>query len=278
MSNDTDIDKARRQIRALLNLGNDDGATQAEAENALRFARRLMLRHNLNEGDVVERARDPHEIAADTEYGQVHSFTQLALFSKWENYLSYSIAELVGTVKHYLLSKRERRTSAGTLEFDHKGRPKKSCQVVWYGPREDCDMAAGLFEEWSLTIVSMARLKYGNATQGPGRSYAEGFASTLLQRARDMAREEQKQIADQKAGMLNVHESSTALVLLRATDVMTAKKQRADAWLRETSGIRLRQRSASYSSRHDSDAYAAGRADGSRANFQRGERTRRLGQ
>ena len=51
-----DLEDIKRKIRALSALGHDQGATEAEAENALRFARALMLKHGIDERDAHAKA------------------------------------------------------------------------------------------------------------------------------------------------------------------------------------------------------------------------------
>ena len=266
----TDLSKVKETIRQLLNLAENDAAAELEAENALRFARRLMLRHNIDQADL-EAPRDPHEIAADAEtvnYDQQGAYSHRGFIAAWEKRLAWAIDQLVGTVNHYYEGGTQlRRNVRGTLEYDAKGMPRKGRRIVFYGPKGDVRDSVELFDEWSQTIIAMARLRYGGIVKGPGRSYAEGFAAALYAKVRKIHGEERRAIADER-------DRSTALMLYNAHAIMQAKRQRAEGWLKEQ-GIRLRTVSSSSAGHHHGEAYTAGRSDGTKASFRR-QRTPRL--
>jgi len=257
----SDISRIKDRIKNLLNLAENDGAMDGEVDNALRFARRLMLKHNLDEADVKD-AQGAHEKAADyetTEYTKEWTRTVGTRFTAWETELMFAIQELIGTVKWFRGSTRDRMTKMGTIEFNPvTGMPAKVRQVVFYGPKGDVADALEMVREWQETIVTMARLRFGGALRGPGKSYAEGFARSLLLKVRAIHREERLQI---KGG------GSTALTLVRSTDLMLAKQKHADVWLEQSAGIRLTKGTPLGNGSHDSSAFTAGKADGSRANF-----------
>jgi len=50
-----DTTRIKEKIRKLLNLAEDDGAMEGEINNALNFARRLMLQHNISEEDIKQK-------------------------------------------------------------------------------------------------------------------------------------------------------------------------------------------------------------------------------
>lgn len=249
-----DTDKIKDKIKKLLNLAENDGAFDGEVDNALRFARRLMLRHNVTQEDLEE-AKDAHEVAADAEavdYGRVSAFTLGPNLSQWESTLAHSICQLIGTVQFYRESgKFARRTAHGTIDYS-KGEPSTATRLQFYGPEE----------EWSHIIVSMARMKYGGAFKGSGREYAESFAYALYQKVEKIRQEEKTAIA---AGETT---RCTALMVRNAGALMLAKKNKASDWLAKECGIKLSKSSRSSGSTiYDGDARAAGRADGNKADF-----------
>lgn len=272
--NTDNLDKARRQIQALLRLGADAGATDAETENALRFARRLMLKHNVSAEDLEE-AKDPHEAAADVEsveYGTVHVRTVGSSQTKWELVLRWAIAELIGTVKFYSAGRVERRTDSGTLEFNAiSGKPMVTHDTVFYGPAEDCRDAKEMIEEWTLTVMGLARMKFGGALRGDGRSYCEGFCDALLAKVRKIKAEEKALIAAPEQGT-----RSTALMVTNANQLMELKLKRADVFLEKTCHVKLSKgHSSGRGGAHNHDAYGAGQSDGRSANFDH-SRTKKL--
>lgn len=81
------LDRIKKNIRALLKTAGDDSLMEGETTNALAFARRLMLKHNVREQDLEE-ARDAHEIAADveaTEYGTAGASLNGQQILQWES-------------------------------------------------------------------------------------------------------------------------------------------------------------------------------------------------
>lgn len=263
------------RIKKLLNLAKDDAAFDAEAESALRFARRLMLLHNVDESTLAA-PKDAHEVAADEEYGTSEILGFRETMMAWEGYLAHAVANLVGTVKFYKEDRQIRRTAAGIAVIDPRtGRSLHSVRVTFYGPLDDTRDATILFREWSEVIASMGRLRYGTFFRGPGRAYADGFAGALFQKVEKFQAEE-KILTQKSQSLLTGDEKTTALVVIQATALMEAKREKATEWLEEEKGIKLRNaRGSSRSVQHDAGAYAAGRADGSRVDFSR-TKTERL--
>lgn len=255
-----DNEKIKDRVRKLLNLANDSGAFDGEIENAMRFARRLMLQHNITEEELGA-PRDPHEVAAETEYAQSDAFSFGSNISNWECFLMSAISKLVGTVGAYKTSETwTKKTTAGTIVFDAKGQPQEGKRVVFYGPAEDARDASDLFSEWSHVIATMARLKYGGCFRGDGRAYAEGFAQALLLSVKNIQAEEVKEIAAESTGR--------ALVLRNAFGLIEAKRERADQWLDKEQGIKLRKTSG-HGNRNNPSAFGAGMNDGKNSAFTR---------
>ena len=263
----TDLDRVKERIRKLLNLANNDAAMGLEVDNALKFARRLMLEHNVSESDVLQKPRDPHEVAAATEYAQVKFQTEYQGLSVWENYLLHAIVKLIGTIGSYTGGPETKRTSVGTIMYNEEGKPKKCRGVAFYGPSEDCMDALGLFQEWRETIVALARMKHGTAFMGPGRSYAEGFAMALYQKVQNIEKEEQKQLA--AVG------TTSSLVLRSQTALMFAKQKFGSQWLRGQ-GVKLHKAEANKQTdvKHYAGAMHEGMKDGKSMDFSRESKPR----
>lgn len=259
-------ERVKEKIRKLLNLGNDAGAFEGEIDNALRFARRLMLQHNLTEADLAK-PRDPHEAAADTEYGVTDAYSSTNHLCKWEQSLVWAVCGLMGTVQWYRASgETTKKTAAGTIHYGKHGRPIKAQRFTFYGPAEDTRDARELFEEWAHIIIAMARMKHGGAFKGDGRNYAEGFALGLREKVDELHRQERREIAA-------APESSTALVLVGQHEIMKARKDRAAEWLKDVKGIFLvTGRGRGFSGSFNGEAFAGGKADGKKAAFQHARR------
>lgn len=275
MSNADDRDAILRKIRALSALGGDQGATEAEAENALRFARALMLKHSVDESEIHAKAgteeRTTYTKEAEAGLGQRHS--------AWEGYLASAICELVGTVGSYRMhSHAPRRSETGSTLFGKDGRIEYGAAHVFYGPDSDVREARAMFREWSVLIASLARLKYGGALRGPGASYAAGFATSLFWKVRAIRNAETRLAAAQERKELAVGspEHAQALVLVSALPALERKKREGAAWLR-ANGVRLSSNGGRGASINDYGAYSAGQRDGSAATFARTSQAKRLG-
>lgn len=278
------LDDIKRKLRGILAKAEEgSGTTDAEAQAALDFARRLMLRHQLTDADLgQDRKRTPSEIAADTEYGTVDAFTTGGKLSKWEWGVACAINGLIGTTQTYRTGPAERRSESGNLEFDATGQTKKAVKLVFYGPAEDCRDARVLFDEWVVLIAALARMKFGGALRGSGRSYAEGFAAALLDKVHQMRKRERAlleaggnaKISMADAALVAANEvedgsDCTALVVAAGTEIMLAKKEQGSAWLTKEKGIELRKSSGGSGGEHDHSAFAAGEHDGQSADFSR---------
>ena len=284
-----DLDKIKRQLRGILAKANDgSGATDAEAMNALEFAQRMMMRHQLTESDLGGTERTAHEIAADTEYAETVIYSMGVNLSQWQINLGLAINMLVGTTQFYINGKSARRSSTGNIEFDAKGKQKEATRLVFYGPADDIHDATGMFEEWSTMIAALARMKFGGALRGPGRSYAEGFSMALFNRMREI-RDRNLELIAQGGGDLasradaaliaaneDENDACSALVVIKSTELVEAKKQGGSDWLRTNKGITLRKRGAGAGGRHHDDAFGAGQRDGKNAEFSRSTPTRKI--
>lgn len=260
-------DKIKDRIRKLLNLANDSGAFEGEIDNAMRFARRLMLEHNITENDLGQPC-DPHEEAAKVEYSAAYVYSQGAKLSLWEGFLAFAVEKLVGTVGCYHAKSQgqvAKRTSIGTLAFDANGKTQLASVIRFYGPAEDVRDAVEIYNEWSHTIAAMARLRYGGALRGEGADYAKGFAGALQRKVAKLVEEEKLLIAES---------GSRALVVRGAHDLIAAKRSRADDWLREEGVGRLAKGGRAHVDM--SEAYRSGMADGDKADFSR-QRALKLG-
>ena len=271
MSDDTD--RIKERIRKLLQLAGDDAAMGNEIENALRFARRLMLEHHISEADLrATEAKDPHEIAAvveATEYDRGVVQTTGSRLTAWESALVTAVCELVGTVGWYVDARRTlRRSPHGFVQIDGRtGKPQTSAHLAIYGPAEDVRDALDLVSEWSLIIAGLGRLRYGGAFRGEGRAYCEGFARELLLQVFRMR--------DQERQAVPAEGCCSALVVANATALMDAKRARAAVYLREQLGIRLHASGGGRGGADYPEAARRGASDGSRASFTR-VRTSRL--
>lgn len=252
-------DRVKRRIRAMLNLAGGDGATEGEINNAMRMATEMMNEHHLTEADVQASKTEPERV--EQPMGQVDAVAVGARFSTWESSLAWAVVRLVGSVNHYLC--RNAKANVGTF-----GAPKHGRGVRFYGPAEDCQLAADLFSEWSHVIATLAIGKYGGCFRGDGAMYALGFANQLNNRSReaDKAREQ----ISTEATMAIVNAGAGTL-----SQVLAEKRESGRKWLETSLGAKLVSGGSrgGYSS-GSRDAYSAGKSDGLRAEFSANRRAK----
>ncbi len=267
MENLTGAEKIKATISKLLNLAK--GSTfDGEIENAMRHARKMMMENNISENDL-HLDESPKQMAEREEYGKQKVNTNATSAVPWERILVRAICLLIGTVKNYRdENKVELRNAIGILIFNANEEIQYRQQLVFYGPIDDAIEATAMFREWSEIIISMARLKYGGCFRGQGRDYADGFAQSLLDGVQKAIAGETKQIEMEKG-------SGKELVIVRANEIILAKKQKAIEWLAST-GVRLHNHSGA-GVRSSSDAYSHGRSDGGKTSMGRNQKLIRIG-
>ena len=266
----TDI-RIKQRIRKLLDLASDDAAADGEIDNALRFARRLMLENAISEEDLAEldagRELDPHEAAAREAYVRITGWADRAYWSFWKRRLADVVCDLVGSVTVYRDRKGQRKTSWGTVEYANNGKPKYRARLQFAGPKLDTEEAYAMWIEWIEVIETMARLRYSNTLFESGRNYAEGFVQALCEKVDAIRQAESVKLEGPQ---------TTALVLLRnQLSTIEAKREYGTKWLAKEHGVRLRKITQKVGGNDDPFAREQGKADGRKADFSR-NRQRRL--
>ena len=216
------IDKVKDRIRKLLNLAENDAASEGEINNAINFAQRLMQEHHLTKDDV-------HAAAAAEEVAEMMkqaAYTTGAKASPWEAGLASFVAKMIGSVGVYTGGVETAKTTHGTTMFDAKGKPMSRSTYVFYGEAEEVRLATELYYDLSRTIAAMARMRYGGALRGDGRDYGLGFVSGLA-----------SQLAAAATAAKAESTESTALAV-RCAAIVHQKKAAASTWL-SSQGINL---------------------------------------
>ena len=244
------LESVKKTIRDLLNLARNDAATEGEIDNAIRFARRLMDRHHIDEDDC----HDPHTAAAVEELMDCgENWLDNQFINQWEHGLAWFVRNLVGSVGHYINRPQTVRKN-GVLVFNANGKPRVASGFTFYGPAEDVVLATELFDNLRQTVIVMARLKHGGAMQGPGRSYAEGFVAGMSEKLSESRRADESASAESRA------------LIVRSTALAKVKQEKAKNWLATAKGIKLRNRSGGGGGgQYHGNAYGEGRADGRKA-------------
>lgn len=268
----------KARIRKLLALAADDGAADNEINVALATAQRLMQQHRLSESDVTVDSRSPEQIAKETKYGRTKVWADGEKVPQWYGSLAQVIADFIGTTGVYCDRPQIKRNEKGLVVNDGRGNGVYAAGWQFYGPAEDCELAAELFQEMLLTVVATAQLKWGGrGFRGESLSYGLGFVNGLRQRVNEAKEAVSRETETEKLKYIGTGPAPvTALALIRSNTLIAAKKYHAKQWLRKEAGIKLTTKSATrgYSS-FDGGAYASGQADG-RSTELTANRTRKL--
>lgn len=247
---DPKLDRVKDTIRKLLNLAANDAATEGEVNNAVRFARKLMLQHQLSEDDCTETETTEEERIARAVCQDFASHSQSTKATSWESCLSMFVCQFVGGVKVYKTTNAVRREHGIIKHVNGSA----ACAIwTFYGLAEDAAVAQRVFDDLAITIASMGRLKWGGAFRGPGREYCEGFVDGLFSQLKQADAEQ--------------HQSESRALTVRRDALIHAKAHRADQWLRTERGVKLRAGRGYGATSHHADAHNDGHADGAKTSI-----------
>lgn len=220
----------------------DGTATEAEIENALSLAARLMEQHAIDRSEVAAAGGDDRSgDSANPAPARARAESPLGgNVAHWEVWLAMAVREAVPGVSYYTNS------FYGQASPGRPGTGRRSW-VYWYGPETAVAIARMLFDETRVIIATLAAGMYGGCYRGPGRSYAEGFAQALHRRV-----QQERQQSERR-------EVVTAIVRRDAVA--------NDQWLARELGVQLTRRSSRRGGPIDRDAFEHGRTDGQRHEF-----------
>jgi hypothetical protein len=261
-----DIEKVKDTIRKMLNLAGDEAASQGEIDNAMRFAARLMEKHQLSEEDlskVDEKLVDIEKAACDRATSYCMGATTLG---HWHNTAANFVCAFVGGVKWYYIRKAIHR-EGGIVQLSRSGIPKYKAVITFYGIAEDVEIAKQVFDELQVTVIAMAKLRFGAVYRGSGRSYCEGFMSGVYSKWRE-DQDRQLKLAQQPTTS-----SGTSLMVIDGRKALVSKKElRARHYAEEELGMVFGKGRSLHSHGVDHSAYSEGRTDGSRYNVSNARR------
>lgn len=235
-------------LKKLFAVAENDASTDGEIDNALRAAKVLMAKHQIERDDVFE--DESGKIQVNVKYGQVDRYSMFAAITAWENFLANFIQGFVPGSAWF--------RTGGQILRNHAGMAKrKATKITFYGPTTDVEFCGEIWDEVNLVIQAAARLRFGNAlARGEAAAYAEGFAVSLY---KSNQREEKRLLNTDPSAKTS---DSRALAVVNRS---LAIQEGGRAWLAETQGIKLRSGSKITSAQHHSyNAYNQGRADGAK--------------
>lgn len=255
------LEKVKDRIRKLLAIAADDKVADGEITAAMGLAEKAMQQYHLELADI-EMDQQKEGATLPEKYGKVGAKTYAKNRTVWENYLFNAVKTLVGTVSAY------RCTENAPVGVFQKSRLQS--MLMWYGPAEDAQMAADMYEEWVRVVSTLALGKYGNCAKGDGARYAAGFCEQLWRTAQRQARERET-ISTAATCAIVKHGGGTL------AEVLKQKQLAGKEWV-QANGTKIyagRKASPLKATHSGLNAYANGQSDGKRAEF-RAVRTRKL--
>lgn len=259
-----DMASIKEKIKKLLNVSEENNSAANEIAMAVRHAKKLMDAHNLTEDDLGSKEEKVQDIKSAKMAQQRVDIG--GRFSEWELSLAWATCKIVGGVQFYLDRKKTYvRDDNDFIVTDAKGNPKRAVGYQFYGVAEDVMLAKQLFDELRVTILAMAKLRWGGAYRGDGRQYCEGFIRGINEAYRE-ANQKEKDLAESSKRI----GCGTALAVIDGRkEIVQAKRNHGSFWLRHHAGIRLRSGgsgSGSGYTDYSGQAYRNGVSDGRRAN------------
>ncbi|MEO1615299.1 MAG: DUF2786 domain-containing protein [Planctomycetota bacterium] len=246
----SDLQRIKDRIRQCLAVAANDASAQAEIEQAVRVARSLMHKHNLERDDVEERDDGTIDVSR-VSYGRYTASGGTRSVQAFESVLSKAVCDLYPAVSVYIDHQKAPQKVDGVKTVNRNGEWKMTTQFRFFGPDEEARAAAETFELMRVEIVAMAITKYGGWARGDGRSYCWGFAEGF----REAHAKETKAIEsydNQSRGLIAMSEK-------RQLAIRDASKD----WLSESMGVKLFKRKGSRTSAR-SNAFEDGKRDGRR--------------
>lgn len=244
------------KVQKLLNMTGEKGASENEIAVAMMMAHKLMDKHHLSEADLAA-ATDPIAALDNAEMDEFRSFVGKAL-SAWESGLASFVQKFVGGAKCYMDKELRVIREYGIVQFDPKtDEPRYGKSYVFFGVAEDAAIAKHLFDELRTLIATMATTRWGKVYKGEGASYCQGFVAGLFNHLKKAIVQEREQA--------KLPGNSTALMVMeKRSDLIEAKQDKADEWIRKEKGIHLRKGGGQAGSRvgFDHSAHSQGVVDG----------------
>lgn len=166
----------KETIKRLLATAHNEASTDNEIEIALKSARSLMFKYQLDETDIeshqMKHERKQHE---KTKHDYAAFGKRL---SSWEVSLGKYIESFVGGIFVYYEQNTKTSRQFGKAVLVN-GIPKEGQHQVFCGPDDLVNFGIELYKDLSTIIAFMSRHKFGSVFVGEGRAYCDGFVSNL---------------------------------------------------------------------------------------------------
>jgi len=245
----TDLQSVKDKLVKLINLSENNAASQGEIDNALNMAAQIMARHNLTREDIDLNSSQPTKNIRMSR-GYVSCLN--ANSSTWEAMLARFCVEFVGNINYY------KTNGSYGLNKD-----KKITVYFFYGSEDEVELACELFKELQEAISYMAIVRFSNFYSKKGGAYSEGFVSGLESSYHN---EKLKLRGDSMTNSLIVKSDNTSIMI----------KASATNWLASVHKIKLSTGQGTRGASGGTDVRALGKKDGSNYSIGKKSNTRKI--
>lgn len=174
------VEKVLDRVKKMLALGNNEGATEAERETALRMAYNLLAKHNLSIADMpadqCNEVREQQEVVLNA--------------APWSRSLAHSVAKLF-FCNYY---------------FAHTGRSGRYSHN-FIGKQSNVLTARYMAEYLVKAVQREAAKRYGSATNPHGRSFCVGATNSIRTRVNEMINQATESTPGTALVLANLHKS-----------------------------------------------------------------------
>lgn len=175
-------DRIIDRITKMLRLSKDEAASEGEVENALRFARQLMDKYNIEEQSIIL-----EETIAETAKRIVDELVHTRRhFRPYYASLIQTVCAICD-VRYYF----DRNVYAKDKKTGEPDYLKQLTACHLYGQKHDVAVATALFKELCVTMRTMAYHHYGHTWMKEHANYCKGFSRRLYSRSLEFKRESQ---------------------------------------------------------------------------------------
>jgi len=235
------LDKVLEQIKKLMAFDTDENrSSEEEINTAMKLARKLMAKYDLDEQDVIGHQTEDEMLAGIINQD---AYSRKGKLEKEDIELASAVAEVFDV--RCLLHRRYVEARLGSNMRHKRNRGGFRQFVTFYGFQRDVAVAVEVYKQLVMTVRVMARMHYGPKWSAQHYSYRSGFAARIDERGREMKKEV-------------MEETNTTAIVLRKTATI-------DAWIDQNLNLGTARNSKRRN--RDWNAYDRGSEDGGRVSL-----------
>lgn len=245
MSDQAERERMVERIRKL--MLHKDGATEAEINNYLRHARKLMDQFDITEHEVL--VSEKPEAARNAAYESIleeEVYSRAGSIDHYDRDLARAVTRLCDC--SYYTTSRLAKDEHGNFKRGRTGNLQERDVLIFFGLPRDVEVAKHMYKELLVTMRAMGRFRLGGYTK-EFPSYCMGFASMVAIRVGDLKHEKAKETS-------KASNTSTAIVLVKTDLVKRYKTEKLQLVPRRSRNVNV-----------DGAIFATGQSDGAKVSL-----------